>query len=593
MVPSFHPTDYREPSITLYRPEPTDSQEGLVQSSVIPLIIGPSLGKLTTVYNEAVTRGAGSTDELANDDIESMVFVGDDFSTSTYTENVDYQIDASDDAEWLDNTANPPVGSASSDPATGSLSAGTYYYKITGTNSHGETTGSTEFSATLSTTGRIVVTWNGVDEKITGFKIYRSDVSGTFDDTLLTTISVSGQRTYYDDGSDSPGTGTPPDTNSCYRKPAEGATYYASYKYRDYSDLGEINRYYNPADAYADHDKDSDIGIAVDLAMSSFPFGQGCGHILVIGLNPSDVAGAGEQGEYSTALTSAEEISEVVNIVPLSYNDGVNQSVVNHCRQMNDKEIVKPRLCTLSGSADEYGPEDTEGTVMAKIKSFAPTTEGGELIRYIGNGGVQYKKSDDVGGYSWIEKPAWPLAVCYAAMRGAASDPAEGISQRAIGYRKLRLMKTKGLDFTNRVYREYVGNSGGLVFTNATTATLNGIPEIMLIDDQTVYTTSAYYNESSIVEIDVMMARQIYLNMYNAGILGRKLTDSLKYRIKKVIQDIQRQYKSREWIRAIGSVTTSASSTDPNRRVNVSYSYLPYFNIKGIDIVRQFVYTAS
>jgi hypothetical protein len=591
MVPSFHPTDYREPQITLERPEPTDSRQGLVQTSIIPLIIGPSLGKLSTIYNEAVTRGAGSTDALDNDEVESVMFLGDEYSMSTYTENVDFEIDINDDVEWLDNTASPPVGSASSDHSSGSLAADTYYYKITGTNDHGETTGSEEFSATLVSSGRIVVTWTGVDEKITGFKLYRSTTSGSFDDTLLTTISVAGQRIYYDDGTDSPGSGTPPVVNGCLRKPVEDDTYYISYKYRDYSDMGEINRYYNPADAYADHDKDSDIGIAIDLAMGPFPEGQGCGHLMVIGLNPTDVAGAGESGEYATALTKAEEISEVVNIVPLSYNDGVSQAVANHCRQMNDKEIVKPRICTLSGSADEYGPADTVGTVMAKIASLSPTTEGGELIRYVGNGGVQYKKQNDVGGYSWVEKPAWPLAVCYAAMRGASVDPSEGISQRAIGYSKLRLMSTKGLNFNNRVQREYVGSVGGLVFANATTATLNGIPEILLIDDQTVYTISAYYNESPIVEVDILMARQIWLNMYNSGVLGKKLTESRKFQIKQIIQNVQRQFKSKEWISGIGSVTTSASATDPNRRVNVVYTWKPYFCVKGIDITRQFVYT--
>lgn len=83
----------------------------------------------------------------------------------------------------------------------GYLPAGTYYYKITATNQVGETTGSTEASVTLSTSGSsISLTWAAVTGA-TGYKIYRGGSSGgenvyvavttnSFND--ITTVSTNG-----------------------------------------------------------------------------------------------------------------------------------------------------------------------------------------------------------------------------------------------------------------------------------------------------------------------------------------------------------------------------------------------------------------
>jgi len=206
---------------------------------------------------------------------------------------------------------------------------------------------------------------------------------------------------------------------------------------------------------------------------------------------------------------------------------------------------------------------------------------------------VDYKLYDETGSYTWVEKPAWPLCAAYAGRRAAIPDPSSGIAQSVIGYGKLRLTKTRGLDYTNRVQREYVGSVGALVFVYSNTPDANGVGHIQLVDDQTIYTISAYYNEASIVEIDLLLARYILTSLQERDLLGKKLTNSLKTQITSTIFDCETVYYIKNWILELGAVTLSAYALDPKRKVQVQYTYGPYFNLKGIYISRQFVYTTG
>ncbi|ALY08926.1 major tail protein [Arthrobacter phage Savage2526] len=79
----------------------------------------------------------------------------------------------------------------------GTLTAGTYYWRITAINANGETLGSNEITATTTgTTSTQVMTWGAV-AGATGYKVYRGTFSGG-QDKLVTTLGAV--TTYTDTG---------------------------------------------------------------------------------------------------------------------------------------------------------------------------------------------------------------------------------------------------------------------------------------------------------------------------------------------------------------------------------------------------------
>ena len=78
---------------------------------------------------------------------------------------------------------------------------GLWYYKITATNATGETTGSIEKSVDVTaTTQKVTLNWSA-PIGATGYKIYRSQISGSYTTpSLLTTIASGAIVTFIDDG---------------------------------------------------------------------------------------------------------------------------------------------------------------------------------------------------------------------------------------------------------------------------------------------------------------------------------------------------------------------------------------------------------
>lgn len=584
-------TTYNEPLIKITRGIPTDNTTQITQANVIPLLMGPSLGKLITVSNEAITRGATLYDDLDYDNVESILSVGDEEGIANYIGDTDYQInDASpvDQIQWLNNTSSPPSLGASSDYASGTVPADTYYGVITGTNSFGETIKSDEVSIDLVDTGSILWSWDGVCEHLTGFKLYVSTVSGNYTDKLLKTIATKGTRLYTWDGSDTPGAGSPPGANTAYRKPIEAATYYTSYRYRDYTYRTVLKKFLDLGDVYTDHDKTSAIGRAAEIIMAPPPKGNNCSEIYAIGIDPDDIA-TGELTAYETALVEAEKITEVVRVIPLSYHDAVNLAVVRHCQRLTYAEEMKPRICEIGGSADVYGPVGEVGSVMYKIDALGPNQEGGELINYTANGATSYRTVSDAGASTYVDTDSWPLRVSHAGARGALRDPSSGLTESSIsGYIRLRNV---GLDYNSKAERKYVGGVGALVYKYKNTPDEFGNGVIKLIQDQTVYTISAYYNETPIVEIDLLLAKFIHDTLYNHGHLGKKLTTARKFSIRKDIEDCMDAFRIKDWLSRPGKVIIKPYEEDPYRKVYCRYSYLPYFQLLGIYIDRHFIYS--
>ncbi len=114
---------------------------------------------------------------------------------------------------------SPPTLKAITKTAGGTLADNTYYYVLTAITGSGSTTQSNEVTVTTATQ-KAVLTWTAVNGA-TGYKVYRSLVSGTYSGShLLKTVGAV--VTYTDDGSDSLVSGAPSATN------ASGAATYNS-----------------------------------------------------------------------------------------------------------------------------------------------------------------------------------------------------------------------------------------------------------------------------------------------------------------------------------------------------------------------------
>ena len=119
---------------------------------------------------------------------------------------------------------SPDAPTATPNTGSGSLPAGTYYYKVTATFASGESLPSTEKKVELTGgTGHIALSWGAIDGA-TGYKVYRGDASGN--ETLLKTVTGGGTTTYDDVNTGSAGDGTPDGTTKprrAIRAPASGS----------------------------------------------------------------------------------------------------------------------------------------------------------------------------------------------------------------------------------------------------------------------------------------------------------------------------------------------------------------------------------
>lgn len=92
----------------------------------------------------------------------------------------------------------------------GTFAAATYFWKITGTNAQGESTGSAEASATIVLNGSCNLTWSALPATTTGVKVYRGTVTQT-ENVLVATL---GAVVAYTDTGIAGTSGAPPASNA-------------------------------------------------------------------------------------------------------------------------------------------------------------------------------------------------------------------------------------------------------------------------------------------------------------------------------------------------------------------------------------------
>lgn len=122
-----------------------------------------------------------------------------------YLVTVDQQIDA---------LAAPVLNTPTQSTTGGTLTAGTYYYKLTAVTANGETTGSNQVSRTTSgSTSRVIHTWAEV-AGATQYKLYRSTTSNGQSTSPALVATIDGDTLTYTDTGTAVKAGSVPSNNT-------------------------------------------------------------------------------------------------------------------------------------------------------------------------------------------------------------------------------------------------------------------------------------------------------------------------------------------------------------------------------------------
>ncbi len=106
--------------------------------------------------------------------------------------------------------APPSTLAAGANVGGGTFAAATYFWKITGLNSLGETTASNEATTAVALNGTASLTWAALPAGTTGVRVYRGTVTNA--ENVL--VAVLGAVVAYTDTGTSLGAGAPPAVTS-------------------------------------------------------------------------------------------------------------------------------------------------------------------------------------------------------------------------------------------------------------------------------------------------------------------------------------------------------------------------------------------
>lgn len=335
---------------------------------VVPALVGVSLGKLTTVASEAVTRGgsANTADTLAHTPVKRIISASltnggnPDFLLGTDYLMTGNTIDWSPAARLSPPAADTPTIAATTG---GSFpSSTTYYYQITAKLGSGETIGSNIVSvaATAGVGGNgvtVSVKW-GTVPNATSYRVFRSTNANMSASTLQGTTTAP-TTSLIDTGAAGSSTAVPV-SNTTENEPATGSTYYVSYEYWDTSNAyAKPKRYTSLSDVFADHGIGSQASIMAEMAMSTQGRGNGAPAVWISGA-------ADDTTSFQNAIDAYQNVrGEVLLMVVGKKNSGVDTWLKNHLTQMNSTEAKRERMAimfSLAGSV--VGAAGSAGTIL-------------------------------------------------------------------------------------------------------------------------------------------------------------------------------------------------------------------------------------
>jgi len=547
-------------------------------------IIGKTFGQVATLSDEAVARNASPnlTDVLLHNTINQISKVADiQGGVANYTRDVDYRLVSADSIEWLNTKVPAPTGfsALAQNVATpshpGGLTAGVYDYVITAirqitatpTVTFGETvvatlTASVTVGGGSPATNSVRLTWvPSVGGQ--GYRIYRKlHTDPDFTNALITEVPGGASNYLIDDGY-AEGTGTPPVSNTATNRPADGATYYATY-------VAVLFNYFNPKTYFSltelinDHSLGSDLAIGGSLILGTTGVGQGASKVMCVAVPDAT------EGSFLTALTALT--NEVVNIVvPLVGDPAIQLDVTEHCLAMSDPITAKHRIAIFGNAkGTPIGDPNTSGTTMWAARRLElednDSNPQGQLVAYVGESSMFYNVQLPNGVYVETELDGWFNAAAVAGRIASLPDPAYPVT-----YKQLQGIISLGQNFTPNE-RDYLDSNGVLTLFDT-----NGI--IKVYHGRTIDLLTVEHGEISIVRTKFTLEERLATRF--ANFIGSKITaEFLNSIVTGTIQELGIALKD-DLIADYDKNTVSATQetglgADP-RRIDVTFKATPIY----------------
>jgi hypothetical protein len=392
----------------------------------IPAISGLTRGALTDVVSEAVTKGLiGATESLVNAAESVSVISNTSGGANAFLQGVDYLVTAGK-IDWSpDTTILTPSGlTAVGQDVDGGLTGGAYSYVVVArkkTNLSGPVYGQTKpsqfASATVagSASGQVNLSWNpvtGADD----YQVFR--LLGLIYNLLATVSATS----YQDNGSVGVDiTKHPPITNTAYKQPATGASYYVSYSYRALTFL-DPRVFTSVTEAMRVHGPGSDLAVAAELILAPPPDGQGAPAVMLIAVSA-------DTDEAHRAAFDKLKFQMPTYVVPLRSTQELNMSDTQHCVAMSSYRSRRERTGMLAPPAklpDGSNTTDANIAAMAKALDFQDEfgAPSGRRVMFISEVNVNIHNVMQTNG-TRIASKNFPAAFAAAGLAGLAASMAD------------------------------------------------------------------------------------------------------------------------------------------------------------------------
>lgn len=455
----------------------------------------------------------------------------------------------------------------------GSVSAGTYYYKVSAVNLNDEESiaSSTLTVVVSSDNSKVKISWSAC-QYVKGYKVYKSTDGTTW--KLLATLSYGMGYTYYtDDGTVTGTTATPPSSSSAKEVPAGGSTYTLNYRYGDVT-YDTPTEYTSVADVVADHGVGSDAANIAEICLSRSL--NGASAITIVVPSSYDYAG------FKAALDSLEGTEGPLLIVPIYYNLTFFDALNSHCESKSDPVTGQMErrgvVAALGGTS--------LGEVTTLATRWASSSENGNRMMWI------YPEGGEVRVSSWQGYDG-EYNTDYTVEDPSGNDITPSVLAAACIARYLSLgdltmplteKDVKGFSFAGvsespYLIKQAVENYGVVVVANR-----SGTPVV----ERSIFTglpvTSLEEAEMNIVVWEDWMKKDMRTLLREFR--GKKMIGSVLSRVKRKVKSKLGQYKANNWIVDFeeNSIVVGNSTTYPDK-VSVTFTYGPVYPINYVDAV--------
>jgi len=541
-------------------------------------LIGKTFGAVTTISNEPIARlDSGTTllDPVTHSNVTRVASISDSSGGSAnYVKDVDYRLNSAS-IEWLGTNIITPTGLAATadtvtptSPRTG-LTAATYNYVVSAIKKIVDDGTTTTYGETLPTASVSVVvgggspatnsarpTWSPVTNAI-GYRVYRKlSTDPNFTDKLIAEVAGGASNTLLDDGY-ATATGTPAVANNAYNRPADGATYYATY-------IATIFDHYVPKTFYSlkdlinEHSLGSDLAIAGAITLGRTGVGQGASKVMTVSVPDLTV------GSITLALAAIEQ-KRVDYIVGLTGTYANHQLIAQHVVNQSYPTVGRPRKAFFGYTRNtELGDENTSGTIVYNARAMNIEDEIGNPNGYrmvcvsvtFGTYGIQL--SDGSRMDTIVD--GWFLAAAAAARAAANPDPATPLTEK-------QLIGFKSVQSYGDSERNFLEEQGLLTLTEEVEGT------VKIYHGRTIDLTTVENAEFSIVDADDEVDMRLR-DKFRAGYRGQKLTTDFLKAVKRMTREVLGGLQ-KEVIIAGYNLESIEVTADPQipTRVNITFVY--------------------